>query len=268
MKHPLLTTALLLLGIAAGLPAFGGENANGIQGYTDSPLLPGGKWHVHDPNRPQPAIVTPGESVGKAPSDAIVLFDGKDLSNWRDAKGQPSKWTVENGEMVVTPKTGFIFTKQEFGDVQLHLEWCEPVPTSGTGQGRGNSGVFMMGKYEIQVLDCFNNKTYPDGQTAALYGMHPPQVNACRPPGQWQTYDIVFTAPRFDSEGKLLTPGYATVFQNGVLVQNHADFLGLSGHRNILGYKAHAPTGPIALQDHGNPIRFRNIWVRPLVPES
>ena len=269
----LVLLAGVVLGILA-LPLSAADNPPGkVEGYTNTPLLPGGKWHVHDPNRPQPQVITPGtfstaEKPGQPPSDAIVLFDGKDLSQWRDAKGEPSKWIVEKGEMVIAPKAGDIYTKQEFGDIQLHLEWLEPVPPTGNGQGRGNSGVFLMGKYEVQVLDCYENQTYPDGQTAALYGMHPPLVNACRKPGEWQVYDIVFTVPRFDKEGKLLTPGFVTVIQNGVVVQNHADFLGLSGHKGLQGYKAHPPVGPIKLQDHHNPVRFRNIWVRPLQPES
>ena len=242
-----LSLTCALLATAGALPAFAVDGTpvpEKIDGYTDTPLLPGDKWHVHDPNRPQPAVVTPGtfssqEKPGKPPSDAVVLFDGKDLSQWRDAKGGPTKWTVDKGEMVVGAKSGDIFTKQEFGDIQLHVEFCEPVPAVGHSQGRGNSGVFLMGKYEVQVLDCFDNKTYPDGQTAALYGMHPPLVNACRKPGEWQTYDIFYTVPHFDKDGKLLVPGYVTVVHNGVLVQNHADFLGLSGHRCLQKYVPH-----------------------------
>ena len=263
----------LALGFTA-LPLSASDTPPGkVEGYTDTPLLPGGKWHVHDPNRPQPTVITPGtfssqEKPGQPPSDAIVLFDGKDLSQWRDVKGQPTKWVIDKGEMVVTPKSGDAWTKQEFGDMQLHVEFSEPSPAKGNGQGRGNSGVFLMGKYEVQVLDCYGNQTYPDGQTAALYGMHPPMVNACLKPGEWQVYDIVYTVPRFEKDGKLIAPGYVTVIQNGVVVQNHADFLGASGHRNLATYKAHPPTGPLKLQDHGNPVRFRNIWVRPLQPES
>ena len=270
MKIPFLSLACLTLGLAV-LPAFASDGP--VDGYTNTPLLPGGKWHVHDSNRPQPKVVTPGtfstqEQPGKPPSDAVVLFDGKDLSQWRNAKGEPSKWIVEKGEMVTAQKTGDNWTKQEFGDIQLHIEFCEPTPPVGHSQGRGNSGVFLMGRYELQVLDCFENQTYPDGQTAALYGMHPPLVNACRKPGEWQTYDIAFTVPRFDKDKKLIAPAYITVFHNGVLVQNHADYLGTSGHKTLAKYTAHEPTGPIKLQDHGNPVRFRNIWVRPLQPES
>ena len=260
----------LLATLAASLTAIAGDTvSNGVSGHTDTPMLPGGKWHVHDPNRPQPAIVTPGtpgtaEQPGKPPSDAIVLFDGTDLSQWRNAKGEPAGWKVENGVLTVVPKSGDIFTKQEFGDVQLHLEWSEPLPATGDGQGRGNSGVFFMGRYDVQILDCFDNKTYPDGQTAAIYGMHPPLVNASLPPGQWQVSDLVFTAPVFEADGKLIAPAYMTVFHNGVLVQNHQAYLGPTGHRILAHYTPQPPAGPIALQDHGNLTRFRNIWVRPL----
>jgi hypothetical protein len=265
--------AVIITSLVGSIPAFAGIAPNGIDGYTDTPLLPGGKWHVHDPYRPQPRIVTPGtfgtaDQPGKAPSDAIVLFDGTDLSQWRNGKGAPAGWKVENGVLTVVPKSGDIFTKAEFGDIQLHLEWSEPVPVVGNSQGRGNSGVFFMGRYELQVLDCFENKTYPDGQTASIYGMHPPMVNACRPPGEWQTYDIIFTTPRFAKDGTLEAPVYITVTQNGVVVQNHADFFGPSGHKTLQKYLAHPPAASLKLQEHGNPVRFRNIWVRPLSPEE
>ena len=270
------TFLLLLIAstLTGGIPAKAEETApNSIKGYTDTPLLPGGKWHVHDPNRPQPRVVTPGTSStadqpGNPPSDAIVLFNGSDLSQWRNAKGETAGWKVENGVLTVVPQTGDIFTKQEFGDVQLHLEWAEPLPATGDGQGRGNSGIFFMGRYEVQVLDCFKNQTYPDGQTAAIYGMHPPLVNACRPPGEWQTYDIVFTAPRFAKDGSVESPAYATVIQNGIVVQNHADFLGSSGYKNLPKYSAHPATAPLKLQEHRNPVRFRNIWIRPIQAEN
>ena len=274
MPSPVILFAICIACLGANAAALPQETiSNGVKGYTDSPLLPGGKWHVHDPNRPQPAIVTPGtfstaDQPGKPPSDAIVLFNGKDLSLWRKAKGEAAGWKVENGVIIVAPKTGDIFTKQEFGDIQLHLEWAEPVPATGDGQGRGNSGIFFMGRYEVQILDCFENKTYPDGQTAAIYGMHPPLVNACRPPGEWQTYDIVFTAPRFSKDGSVESPAYVTVIQNGIVVQNHADFLGASGHKILPKYTAHPATGPLKIQEHGNPVRFRNIWIRPIKSED
>ena len=239
---------------------------HGAPGYTDTPLLPGGKWHVHDPARPRPPVVTPGsastpEQPGRAPSDAIVLFDGKDLSKWTSGGG-PAKWKVADGVAEVNG-TGDVETKEAFGDVQLHLEWMEPTPAQGESQGRGNSGVFFMGRYEVQILDCFENLTYPDGQTASLYGQYPPLVNACRKPGEWQSYDIVFEAPRFDGD-KLVSPARATVFHNGVCVQHAQELLGATQHRAVATWAAHPAKLPLKLQDHGNPVRFRNIWVRPM----
>jgi hypothetical protein len=238
-------------------------------GYKDTPMLPGGKWHVHDGDRPQPPIVTPAPAGAPVPppSDAIVLFDGKDLSRWQ-VGGKPAGWKVEDGAMVCpprgTPGGGTIETKDEFGDCQLHIEFATPTPPRGRDQGRGNSGVLLFGRYEIQVLDSYENLTYPDGQAAAVYGQTPPLVNASRPPGQWQTYDIVFTAPRFKSDGALETPAYVTVVHNGVLVQNHTEVLGAMAFRALARYSAHGPKGPIALQDHGNPVKYRNIWIREL----
>jgi hypothetical protein len=247
-------------------------------GYTDTPMLPGGKWHVHDPNRPQPKVVTPGtfsapEIPGKPPSDAIVLFDGKDLSKWRTGDGKPSSWKVENGAMVVPQKkqkdspSEDIWTREEFGDCQLHIEFATPNPPKGDSQARGNSGVFFFGIYEFQVLDSFNNRTYADGGAASLYGQHPPMSNASKPPGEWQVYDIIFTAPRF-KEGKLESSAIVTAFHNGVVVQNHTAYLGPSGHKSMPAYKAHGPKGPLKLQDHGDPMRFRNIWVRPVMGQD
>ncbi|HEV7867742.1 MAG TPA: DUF1080 domain-containing protein [Chthoniobacteraceae bacterium] len=235
-------------------------------GYSDTPLIPGTKWHVHDGNRPQPKVVTPGEpstqeKVGTAPSDAVVLFDGKDLSKWKKSDGQPAPWKVENGYIEVAPKTGDIFTKDEFGpNVQIHIEFATPPPV-GDGQGRGNSGLFLYGRYEIQVLDSYNNPTYPDGQATALYGYMPPQVNASRKPGEWQTYDVIFEGPKF-KDGKLEKPAHATILHNGVLTQNHVALIGSSGHRTVGTYKAHGEKGALKLQDHGNPMRFRNMWIR------
>jgi hypothetical protein len=239
---------------------------HGALGYTDTPLLPGGKWHVHDPARPRPPVVTPGtagtsEQPGRPPSDAIVLFDGKDLSKWSSGGG-PAKWKVADGVAEVNG-TGDVETKESFGDVQLHLEWMEPTPAQGESQGRGNSGVFFMSQYEVQILDCYENLTYPDGQTAALYGQFPPLVNACRKPGEWQSYDIVFEAPRFDGD-KLVTPARATIFHNGICVQHAQEILGATQHRALATYAAHPAKLPLRLQDHGNPVRFRNIWVRPM----
>ena len=233
-------------------------------GYDDTPFLPGSKYRVHDSNRPQPRVVTPGERLGDPPSDAIILFDGTDLSNWVSSRdGGPARWKVENGYMEVVAGTGDIQTKEHFGDCQLHIEWMAPAEVKGESQGRGNSGVFMMGLYEIQVLDCYQNPTYADGTTAAIYGQYPPLVNACRKPGEWQTYDIIWEAPRFEGD-KLIRPAYVTVLHNGIVVHNHVELLGPTGHRTLPKYRPHPPVGPLRLQDHGNPVRFRNIWYRVL----
>lgn len=256
--HP--PVAAALLGAALSTAAIAQH-----PGYTDTPLLPGGKWRVHDANRPNPPVVDPGPASNlptPAPKDAIVLFDGQDLSQWASDKG-PARWVVQDGSMQVNG-TGSIHTVQSFGSCQLHLEFATPSPATGDSQGRGNSGVFLMSRYEIQVLDSFENVTYADGQCAALYGQHPPLVNACRKPGEWQSYDILFVAPRFSADGKLLSPARATVLQNGIVVQLDAEFYGATGHRSEPHYQAHAAKAPIELQDHGNPMRFRNVWIREL----
>lgn len=237
-------------------------------GYSDTPMLPGGKWHVHDGDRPQPRVVEPAashpsEPPATPPSDAIVLFGGTDLSKWRTEAGGPPGWKVENGAMVVVAKSGSIYTKEEFGDCQLHVEWAAPSPPTSNSQGRGNSGVFLMNRYEIQVLDSSQNPTYPDGQAAALYGQFPPLVNASRKPGEWQEYDIIFTAPRFEGD-KVVTPAAATVIHNGVVVHHHATLIGSTLHRAVGTYTPHPPQGPIMLQDHSDPVRYRNIWIRRL----
>jgi len=229
-------------------------------GYDDTPYLPGGQWRVHDSARPRPEVVTPG--VGTAPpSDAVVLFDGSDLSAWRQGD-EVAKWRVQGGAMEVNG-TGSIETAERFGDVQLHLEWAAPAEVSSNSQGRGNSGVFLMGIYEVQILDSYENESYADGQAAAMYGQYPPDVNACRAPGEWQTYDIFFRAPVFEG-GELVSPALVTVVHNGVLVHHAREFLGRTAHRQVATYDAHAAEGPIGLQDHGNPVRFRNVWVRRL----
>ena len=229
----------------------------------------GTQWKIHDLNRPVPVVITPGTSSsqdapGKAPSDAIVLFDGKDLSQWLNENNGAAKWKVENGYAEVVAKTGYIHTKKAFGDCQLHVEFSEPAPPKGESQGRGNSGVFLMGLYEIQVLDSYENKTYADGQAAALYGQYPPLVNASRPPGQWQSYDIVFHAPHFDQSGKLLRPARVTVFHNGVLVQDNVEIRGRTAIGDVPTYEAGPDKAALALQDHGDPVRYRNIWIREL----
>ncbi|HEY0076623.1 MAG TPA: DUF1080 domain-containing protein [Abditibacteriaceae bacterium] len=232
-------------------------------GYDDTPFIPNSSWRVHDSTRPQPRIITPA-SENSAPSDAVVLFDGSDLSGWSGKGGSDAAWKVENGYMEVAPGTGNIRTRQEFGDCQLHLEWAAPEVVKGDSQGRGNSGVFLMGRYEIQVLDCYQNPTYADGTTGAIYGEFPPLVNACRPPGEWQTYDIIWQSPRFDGEA-LVSPARVTVLLNGIVLHHATEAIGPTTHRAVEPYKAHPLTGPLELQDHGDLVRFRNIWYRPLL---
>ena len=207
----------------------------------------------------EPPVIDPGP-IGGPPSDAIVLFDGKDLSQWKSASGGEARWKVEDGVLEVTG-TGNIVSKEEFGDVQVHVEWASPSVVKGEGQGRGNSGVYLQGRYEIQVLDSYENKTYFNGQAAALYGVAAPLVNACRPPGQWQSYDIIFHPPRPSPDGRL-RPGSVTVLHNGVLVQDHTAVKGEATTAAI--FQGAVPRGPLVLQDHGNPVRYRNIWVRRL----
>lgn len=232
------------------------------------PQQPWSPFKVHDMTRPAPPVVTPGtpstpDQPGKPPSDAIILFDGKDLDRWESADGKgPALWTLESGHM--TGAKGSIRTKDAFGDIQLHVEWAEPTPAQGSSQGRGNSGVFIMGKFETQVLDNYNSPSYPDGQCGSVYGQYPPQVNACLPPGEWQTYDIIFHHPRFDGD-KLAEPAYVTVIQNGVLVEDHQRIEGPTGHMHVAQYGKPLPDkGPLELQFHGNAVSYRNIWVRPL----
>ena len=220
-------------------------------------------WPQHSMDRPQPPVVTPAPAGAPVPppSDAIVLFDGKDLSQWESDSGKPAGWKVEDGVMEVAGD-GNLVSKRGFGDVQLHVEWMAPVPPKGEGQERGNSGVYLMSKYEVQVLDSYQNPTYPDGQAAALYGQYPPLVNASRPPGTWQTYDIVFHRPRFAADGKLRQPARVTVVHNGVLVQDEVQLTGPTAHRRRPPYEAHPDKLPLLLQNHGNPVRYRNVWVR------
>jgi len=223
-------------------------------------------WAIHDETRPMPPVVDPGPAGPPAPvpADAVVLFDGRDLAAWTNAKGAPAGWLVRDGYMEAVKGTGSIRTARTFGDCQLHVEWASPAPGVGAGQDRGNSGVFLMDMYEVQVLDSYDNKTYADGSAAAIYGQYPPMVNASRKPGEWQTYDIVFHAPRFDDKGALLSPARLTVFHNGVLVQDNEELTGPTAHKARPAYKAHAATLPISLQDHSHPVRFRNIWIREL----
>lgn len=252
---------LSLLVAAAAATAF----ATGV-GYDDTPQIPGQKWKVHDKARPNPPIVTPGATFSHqapAPADAVVLFNGQDLSKWTGGKGAPG-WKVENGYFEVVKGQGDIQTKESFGDFQLHLEWSAPNPPKGDSQGRGNSGVFLHGLYEVQVLDVFQNKTYADGQAGGLYGMWPPLQNAMKKPGEWNTYDIIFEGPRFSDDGKVTRKASVTVIHNGVVLHHRQEFNGPSGHRNTPQYRKYNSMGPIRLQDHGDPVRFRNIWIRPL----
>ena len=227
------------------------------------------RWKPNDPDRPVPPVIEPGtasaqDAPGHPPSDAVVLFDGKDLSQWTGEDSQPAKWKIADGYLEVMPHAGYIHTRQPFGDCQLHVEFTEPVPPVGEGQERGNSGVFLMGLYEIQVLDSYQSKTYADGEASAVYGQFPPQVNASRPPGQWQTYDIIFHAPRFATNGKLQRPARVTLLHNGVLVQDNVELSGPTAHHERPPYKPTPDKLPLSLQDHGNPVHFRNIWIREL----
>jgi Domain of Unknown Function (DUF1080) len=233
-------------------------------GYDDTPMQPNGVWHIHDGKRPQPRVLRPGPfSATSAPADAIVLLgDRDDLSAWQMLDGSRPTWAMKDG--VLETGKGPLRTKAEFTDFQLHVEFATPAAVQGDSQGRGNSGVFLLGKFEIQVLDSYDNPTYPDGQAAAMYGQYPPLVNVSRPPGAWQTYDIVFNAPRFSAAGALDTPAIVTVLHNGVVVHHATAFWGPTAHRKIDPYTPDAAKGPIALQDHGNPVRYRNIWIRPI----
>ena len=229
------------------------------------------QWPQHSMDRPRPPVVKPGAFASAAPpSDAIVLFDGKSLVKWRssDTTHGPAKWKVADGYMEIAPGTGGIETRDAFGDCQLHIEWRAPTPAKGEGQERGNSGVFLMGMYEVQVLDSYNNITYADGQAAAVYGQYPPLVNASRPPGEWQSYDIVWHRPHFDAQGRLASAARITVFFNGLLAQDNVILTGPTAHQHRPPYHAHADALPLGLQDHGDPVRFRNIWIRNLEPAS
>ena len=253
-----------LLGCASAAPPR--PDAADQQTAAVTSIVPTLHERIHDTARAQPAVVDPGPAppAARAPSDAIVLFDGRDLSEWRSRDGGPARWKVEGGHVEVVAGTGEITTIRAFGDCQLHVEWAAPDPPTDAGQDRGNSGVFLMGRYEVQVLDSYGSTTYPDGQAAAIYGQYPPLVNASRPPGVWQSYDIVFRRPRFDARGKLVAPARVTVIHNGVLVHDAVILTGPSGHRRRPPYEAHPDRLPITLQDHASPVRFRNIWVRDL----
>lgn len=243
-------------------------------GYSDTPVLPGQKWKVHDIDRPRPRVVTPGATPGAPPSDAIVLFDGKDLSKWeiaprsgggkkKEGPPPPSMWKLGSGYFEVAGGAGTLRTREKFGDVQLHIEWSAPTILTGESQLRGNSGVLLMERYEIQVLDTYNNPTYADGGAGSIYGQWPPLVNATRKPGEWNSYDIIFEAPKFEGE-RLAKPAFVTVLHNGVLLHHRKEIIGRMAHRVVGTYAPHGPEEPLALQDHGDPVRYRNIWIRRL----
>lgn len=261
-----------------------------LVGMSVTPIAAQPLWKPHALDRPAPPVVTPAPQTLPVPppSDALVLFDGTDLSAWEAHEGGPGAWTIANdynevnrrtyrpapwtvadGAFEVAPGTGDIRTQAVFGDIQLHIEWATPSldRVQGEGQDRGNSGVFLMGLYEIQVLDSYQSTTYPDGQAGAIYGQYPPLANASLPPTEWQAYDILFRRPRFDSNGQLTAPARITVIHNGVLIQNDAELWGVTMWLQHLPYRPHAEKLPLVLQDHGNPVRFRNIWVREL-PEA
>jgi len=245
----------VLVGLALGLAGCGDINLGAIGGR---------RWAVHDMERPLPEAVKAGKQAGDAPCDAIVLFDGKDLSQWESTKdGGPAKWKVENGYMEIVKETGGIRTKQGFGDCQLHVEWASPTKAKGKNQDSGNSGVYLMSKYEVQVLNSYENRTYADGMAGAMYGQNPPLVNACRGPGEWQSYDIIFRRPVFLS-GIVVKPARITVLHNGVLIQDNFKIEGETVWKKRAKYKSHGDKLPLLLQDHGHPVRYRNIWLREL----
>jgi hypothetical protein len=237
-------------------------------GYTDTPQLPNTpQWKVHDDNRPRPVVVTPAKEAGQPPSDAIVLFNGKDMSAFVKRDGQPAAKPITDGAFAATSvdpaHAGDVFTKEKFGDCQLHVEWQTPTPPQSNSQHRANSGIFMMDRYELQILDCYQNKTYADGHAASIYGEVPPMVNAMRPPGEWQSYDIIWEAPKFDGD-KLVKPARVTILHNGVVVQHGAEPFGPTGHKSVASYKPHEAEARIRFQDHKDlpSVKFRNIWIR------
>ena len=268
-----LATLCALPLLVSSLQAAGGVTGSPFYGDAPDEHHP---WAVHDHNRPQPTVVTPGtfssqEVPGQKPSDAISLFSGEeaDTAKWEADKnpGEATKWIVKDKTFQCVPGSGYVRTKEQFGDCQLHVEWTEPTDITGESQGRGNSGIFLMGMVEVQVLDSYNSPSYADGMAGAVYGVNPPMVNVLRPPGQWQSYDIIFRRPIF-KDGKELDPGYLTVLINGVIVQDHTPIEGGGGHKARSHPKAYPETGPLKLQDHGNPVRYRNIWYRPLPPRA
>ena len=270
MTHRCFAVVITLVAILLSLPTrtqaqkhelVNAKDGSGVFGYKDTPLQPWSGFHVHDPDRPAPPVVTPGPLTAAeqptAPSDALVLFDGRDVEQWA-----PNQWKVEDGCLVAT--AGPMRTKEEFGDCQLHLEWMVPTEPAESVWNRGNNGVFLLGEIEVQIFDSSSVKIYPDGQAAAVYAQTPPLVNACRKPGEWQTYDIVFTAPKFDEAGKLAAPARLTMFHNGVLVHLNQEIYGTTPHSGLATYDGIPAKGPVAFGAHGCPVRFRNIWIRRL----
>ena len=243
------------------------DASGAVIGYTNLAEIPGTPWRIHDAARPHPRVVTPGAGPGAPPSDAIILFDGKDLSKWVQMKaGQAvdATWPVRDGYFETGAGTGSILTRDKFGDIQLHVEWATPSPGRGASQDRGNSGVYIMGRYEVQVLDSYENVTYADGQAGAIYGQDPPLVNVARKPGEWQTYDIIFEAPKFNGT-TVVAPAYITVIWNGVLVQHRRAVMGpTSPTRTVHAYVPHEAELPLTLQDHAHPVHYRNVWIRRL----
>lgn len=266
MKHPvsvgfgwvLLAVGHLALPMSAA-DLVKARDGSGVYGYKDTPILPWCGFHVHDPDRPAPTRVDPGPAgtPSPAPADAVVLFQGGDLSRW-----EPTDWKVIDGE-IEAGATGVLQSRERFGDCQIHLEWKPPAGFRGPWYDQGNNGVLLMGLYEIQIFDSWTERLYPDGQAAAIYGQTPPRVNVCRPPGHWQSFDIVFTAPRFEAD-RVVRPARVTMFHNGVLVHLEEEIRGETGHRILPAYTRKRSEGPLSFSGHGCPVRFRNVWVRRL----
>ncbi len=258
VRSAVLLACLLTAGRAFAADLVHAKDGSGVYGYKDTPKLPWCEWLVHDPDRPAPKRVNPGPALpaAPAPADAVVLFDGRNLDQW-----QTNRWKLESGEIVAGE--GNLTSKAAFGNCQIHVEWLAPAKFEGPWYDQGNNGVMLMGLYEIQIFDSFNQKLYPDGQAASIYGQTPPLVNVTRPPGEWQTFDIFFTAPTF-ADGKLKTPARVTMLHNGVLVHLNEVVHGETGHRIVPEYKQQVSSGPLVFNGHGCPVRFRNIWVRKL----
>ena len=261
-------TSYVMAGVVAAMALMttGSVAAQDKPGFKDTPMLPGGQWRVHDADRPAPVAVAPAATPGGPPADAIVLFDGRSLDAWKPDR---IAWPIENGVLIIPSRAksggeNNLVSKQSFGDVQMHLEFRSPNPPTKSSQDRGNSGIWFMQRYELQILDGYRNPTYADGTVGGVYGWKPPLVNPARKPGEWQTYDIVFERPRFAADGSLVRPAYVTALLNGVLVQNHQAMLGTTNWRHVARYTAHPDAAPIQLQDHDSPVAFRNIWIRPL----